>query len=58
MTLKILPRFWPEFGRNGKDEVTIEDVLRHEAGLPFFQQTIMQKDLVSYSYSYSAYRIL
>ena len=46
-----LPRYWPEFGQHGKGEVTIEDVLRHEAGLPFFQQTVMQKDLVRYSYT-------
>ena len=44
--LPILSRFWPEFGQNGKGDVKVEDVLRHEAGLPFFQQTIMQADLV------------
>ena len=43
-------RHWPEFGQHGKGEVTVEDVLRHEAGLPFFQQTVMQKDLVSYKF--------
>ena len=36
---------WPEFGENGKEAVRIEDVLRHEAGLPFFGQTISQNDM-------------
>ena len=25
--------YWPEFAQNGKDEITISDVCRHEAGL-------------------------
>ncbi|MDT5014074.1 MAG: hypothetical protein QOD39_234, partial [Mycobacterium sp.] len=25
--------YWPEFGANGKDEITVRDVLRHRAGL-------------------------
>ncbi|KAI9293561.1 beta-lactamase/transpeptidase-like protein [Neoconidiobolus thromboides FSU 785] len=27
---------WPEFGKSGKEEVTISDVLKHEAGIPYF----------------------
>jgi len=27
-------RFWPEFGRHGKDTITIRQVLQHRAGLP------------------------
>ena len=41
-------KHWPEFGQNGKQDVRVEDVLRHEAGLPFFQKTIMQKEMVTY----------
>ncbi len=26
-------RYWPEFGANGKDEITVRDVLRHRSGL-------------------------
>eukprot|EP00510_Aplanochytrium_minuta_P009350 CAMPEP_0184060318 /NCGR_PEP_ID=MMETSP0956-20121227/10696_1 /TAXON_ID=627963 /ORGANISM="Aplanochytrium sp, Strain PBS07" /LENGTH=463 /DNA_ID=CAMNT_0026356301 /DNA_START=28 /DNA_END=1419 /DNA_ORIENTATION=+ len=26
-------KFWPEFGQNGKEDIRISDVLRHEAGL-------------------------
>jgi CubicO group peptidase (beta-lactamase class C family) len=27
-------RYWPEFGRRGKDAITIRQVLRHRSGLP------------------------
>lgn len=27
---------WPEFGQFGKENITVEDLLRHEAGLQFF----------------------
>jgi CubicO group peptidase (beta-lactamase class C family) len=27
-------RYWPEFGRHGKDAITIRQVLQHRAGLP------------------------
>ena len=26
--------YWPEFGQNGKDNITVRDVMQHEAGLP------------------------
>ncbi|MGY4647770.1 CubicO group peptidase (beta-lactamase class C family) [Mycobacterium sp. URHB0021] len=25
--------YWPEFAANGKDDITVRDVLRHRAGL-------------------------
>ena len=30
-------KHWPEFARNGKENVTISDVLRHSSGLVCFQ---------------------
>jgi CubicO group peptidase (beta-lactamase class C family) len=30
-------RFWPEFGANGKSEITVRDMLRHRAGLSYLQ---------------------
>jgi len=30
-----IARFWPEFGANGKDGITIRHVLRHRSGLPY-----------------------
>ena len=37
-------KHWPEFGQNGKEEVTIADVLRHEAGLPTLSEKINIQD--------------
>jgi CubicO group peptidase (beta-lactamase class C family) len=32
--------YWPEFGQNGKDEIKISDILRHEGGLAHIRQTM------------------
>ena len=37
--------YWPEFGKNGKGEVILADVLRHEAGLPAFTN-LLQWDYI------------
>ncbi|KJH51326.1 beta-lactamase [Dictyocaulus viviparus] len=29
-------KFWPQFGNNGKEDITIEMILTHRAGLPYF----------------------
>jgi CubicO group peptidase (beta-lactamase class C family) len=26
--------YWPEFGQNGKENMLVEDIMRHEAGMP------------------------
>jgi CubicO group peptidase (beta-lactamase class C family) len=32
----LVTRHWPEFGKdNGKENITIADVMRHEGGVPF-----------------------
>ena len=28
-----MAKYWPAFGQHGKEQITVEDVLRHEAGL-------------------------
>jgi len=33
-------KYWPEFGQAGKEDMTLADVLRHEAGLTFFKEQI------------------
>lgn len=38
---------WPEFGQLGKDEVTVADLMRHEAGLAAFDTSIPPSDLLS-----------
>ncbi|VDM73349.1 unnamed protein product [Strongylus vulgaris] len=37
-------RFWPEFGKNGKEEITIDMILTHQAGLPYFDEDITLDD--------------
>ena len=32
--------YWPEFSQNGKENITIQDVLRHEAGLYKLHESI------------------
>lgn len=33
-------RYWPEFAQNGKGEITVAQLLSHQAGLPGFEQPI------------------
>ena len=35
---------WPQFGQHDKSDLTIADVLRHEAGLPVFSQQLNIED--------------
>ena len=32
-----IAKYWPEFAQNGKENVKICDVLRHESGLAYFK---------------------
>lgn len=36
--------YWPDFGQNGKNDITLADVLRHEAGLQDFNHTCKVSD--------------
>lgn len=38
---------WPEFGGNGKGELTVADLMRHEAGLAVFKSSIAPDDLLT-----------
>ena len=35
-----ISKYWPEFALNGKEQVRIADVLRHESGLAWFTESI------------------
>jgi len=37
--------YWPEFGANGKGELTIADLMRHEGGLAAFNTSLDPEDL-------------
>jgi CubicO group peptidase (beta-lactamase class C family) len=39
--------YWPEFGANGKESLTVADLMRHEAGLAAFDTSIEPEDLLS-----------
>jgi len=38
--------YWPEFGANGKGEVTVADLMRHEAGLAALRTPLPPEDLL------------
>jgi CubicO group peptidase (beta-lactamase class C family) len=39
--------YWPEFAANGKGELTVAELMRHEAGLPVFNTSIPPDDLLA-----------
>ncbi|CAA0079369.1 Uncharacterised protein [Halioglobus japonicus] len=39
--------YWPEFGGNGKGELTVAELMRHEAGLPAFNRSLDPADLLT-----------
>eukprot|EP00092_Neocalanus_flemingeri_P035097 GFUD01038195.1.p1 GENE.GFUD01038195.1~~GFUD01038195.1.p1 ORF type:complete len:419 (+),score=109.73 GFUD01038195.1:184-1440(+) len=41
-----IAKHWPEFGENGKEETTLADLMRHEAGLAAFDQSVEPEDLL------------
>ncbi|CAB3409782.1 unnamed protein product [Caenorhabditis bovis] len=41
--------FWPAYGKYGKNETTIEDVLSHKAGLPYLTDHISIEDVKNVS---------
>ncbi|KAK6739013.1 hypothetical protein RB195_020849 [Necator americanus] len=40
--------FWPEFAGNGKEHITILNVVLHQAGLPYSEQMINREDVVDW----------
>ena len=42
--------YWPEFGANGKGELTVAELMRHEAGLAVFKVSIEPEDLLDRKY--------
>ncbi|VDL72170.1 unnamed protein product [Nippostrongylus brasiliensis] len=41
-------KYWPEFGQNGKADITIEMILAHKAGLPYFEPELTLSDLTNH----------
>ena len=42
---KPVVQYWPEFGQNGKEKITVREVLCHEAGLARFHKKFESSDL-------------
>ena len=42
---KKVQDYWPEFGKDGKNDITLADVLRHESGLQNFNYTLKESDI-------------
>jgi CubicO group peptidase (beta-lactamase class C family) len=40
-------RYWPEFAANGKETITVRQVLSHQAGLPYLAKPVTLEDLKS-----------
>jgi len=40
-----ISKYWPEFGQNGKKNVTLAEVLRHEAGMAYLQRALTFEEL-------------
>ena len=40
-------KYWPEFGQNDKENITLADVLRHECGLSWINHTFDKEDFYS-----------
>ncbi|KAK6739124.1 hypothetical protein RB195_020912 [Necator americanus] len=38
-------KYWPEFGQNGKEDINIQMILAHKAGLPYFEPALTLADL-------------
>ena len=43
-------KYWPEFGKKGKDETTVGMILNHTAGLPAFATTVEQGGFFDWEY--------
>jgi CubicO group peptidase (beta-lactamase class C family) len=39
--------YWPEFGTNGKGELTVADLMRHEGGMAAFDTSLDPEDLLT-----------
>lgn len=37
-------KYWPEFAQNGKEDLKVKDVLKHEAGLYKFHKPLKPED--------------
>lgn len=44
---KPIAHYWPEFGQNGKERITVRQLLAHQAGLVFPDQNLTLKEMAN-----------
>ena len=47
---KKVTKYWPEYGKNGKEETTIEMILNHSAGLPALKTEVVDGGFLDWDY--------
>ena len=40
-------KYWPEFAKNGKENIKVSDIMRHEAGLTAYETSIKKEWLLT-----------
>ena len=43
-------KYWPEYGKNGKEETTVEMILNHSAGLPALRTKVKKDGFLDWDY--------
>ena len=43
-------KYWPDYGKNGKEETTIEMILNHSAGLPALKTEVVEGGFLDWDY--------
>ncbi len=43
-------KYWPEYGKNGKEDTTVEMILNHSAGLPALRTEVKEGGFLDWSY--------
>jgi len=43
-------KYWPEYGRNGKENTTVEMILNHSAGLPALRTKVKEGGFLNWNY--------
>ena len=43
-------KYWPEYGKNGKEDTTVEMILNHSAGIPAFKAEVREGGFLDWDY--------
>jgi len=43
-----IARYWPEFGRHGKDAITVRHAMSHRAGLPMLDRDLSRDEVIAW----------